>query len=121
MFEKALRAFARRDLKQFPEDENGDVLFQIWKQGADLSGLRAVDFSLIFPTKEQAELMAARLTARDGKVRVSYFDAKACWDLCFTVKMIPSWLAISEMEDWLGEVAATYQGKCDGWGFFSQA
>lgn len=121
MFTKALRAFASRDLKRFPEDENGDVLFGIWKQGTDISDSRTVDFSLIFPTKEQAESMAAKLASREGKVRISYFDAKACWDLCFSVQMVPSWIAISEMEKWLGEVAAKYQGRNDGWGFFSQA
>ena len=120
MFEKVFRPFARRDLNQFPEDENGDVLYGIWKQGTDLAASRTVDFSLIFPMKEQAEAMAAKLSSREGNVKLSYFDAKACWDICFSVKMVPSWTAITEMEEWLGEVAAKHQGKNDGWGFFSQ-
>jgi hypothetical protein len=120
MFQKASRLFARRDLNEFPEDENGDVLFGLWKQGTDLTNSRTVDFSLIFPAKEQAESMAAKLSAREGNVEVSFFDAKACWDLCFSVQMVPSWTAITEMEEWLSVVAAPHQGKNDGWGFFSQ-
>lgn len=121
MFERIFRPFVRRDLNQFPEDDNGDVLFGIWKQGTDLTSPRVVDFSLVFPTQGQAESMAAQLASREGKITVSYFDAKACWDLCFSVTMAPSWTAISDMEEWLGSVAAKYRGKNDGWGFFSQA
>ena len=38
----------------FPDDENGDVLRLMLKNGDDLSAPREIDFSVIFPTEDAA-------------------------------------------------------------------
>ena len=119
MFTKFIRLFAKRDSQQFPDDENGDILYRIWKRGCDLSKPREVDFSMIFPEKVQAEAFAIELRASKGKIEISYFEAKSCWDLRFSPELTPSWMEISKMENSLGEAAVKYRGKNDGWGFFS--
>lgn len=43
-----------RNYEQFPDDENGDVLWDMAQDGDDLTKPREVDFSVIFPT-EKAE------------------------------------------------------------------
>ena len=111
--------FARRDMTLFPDDENGDILFGIWKRGGTLDVPRPVDFSLIFPTEEQAVAFAKDLQSRDGEVEVSYFEEKECWDLRFSPTIVPSWSNISETESWLGAAAEKYEGTNDGWGFFA--
>jgi hypothetical protein len=119
MMKRVARTFTKRDMTRFPDDENGDILFGIWKRGGDLDAARTVDFSLIFPTEEQAVAFAKELESRNGEVEVSYFEDKECWDLRFSPTMVPSWKNISDTENWLGAAAARYKGKNDGWGFFS--
>jgi hypothetical protein len=119
MITRLLRSFGRRDRDCFPEDENGDILFGIWKEGGDLSTPRPVDFSLIFLQKQQAEAFAQLLASRKGKIEVSYFEEKRCWDLRFSPIMVPSWANITKMERWLGETVQEYEGENDGWGFLS--
>jgi len=119
MLKKVSRLFAARDSARFPDDENGDILYGIWKDGGDLDTPRQVDFSLVFPTREQANTFAQQLSGRKGEVEVSYFEAKSCWDLRFSPTLIPSWQKISEMEAWLGETAEKLEGRNDGWGFFA--
>ena len=36
-----------RDYQQFPDDENGDVLWQMYEDGNDLSDLHEVEFSIV--------------------------------------------------------------------------
>lgn len=113
------RMFATRDMTRFPDDENGDILFSIWKHGGDLDAPRPVDFSLIFRTEEQALAFSKDLESRRGEVEVGYFEEKECWDLRFSPTMVPSWKNISDTESWLGAAAAKHEGRNDGWGFFS--
>lgn len=121
MITKLLRSLSKRNPQDFPSDENGDILFRIWKRGADLSTLRTVDFSLIFPTKEQADRFATKLKLEEAEVdiKVSYFEAKTCWDVRFSPRLIPSWRNITEMEERLARSSEAFDGRNDGWGFFS--
>jgi len=118
MLKKISRIFSRRDLDRFPEDENGDILFRIWKRGCELDTPRTIDFSLVFPSQEQALAFASELQL-PGEVEVKFYEEEQCWDLRFSPIMVPSWTNISENEARLGEAAAKHEGKNDGWGFFS--
>lgn len=118
MLKKLLRMLTPRNLVRFPGDENGNILYAIWKAGDDLEAPRSVDFSLLFPSEEQAHAFARELSSR-GEVEVSYFLEKQCWDLRFSPVMVPSWNNISEAEVSLGKAASNYEGSNDGWGFFS--
>ena len=119
MLTKLLRTFANRDPQTFPDDENGDILFSIWKSGTDISTSRTVDFSIIFPTEELARSFAATLKPQRAEVEVCHFEAKNCWDVRFSPKLIPSWKNITESEERLSASAREFDGKNDGWGFFS--
>lgn len=119
MLKQLARVFARRDKDRFPDDENGDILFGIWKRGGDLDEPRPVDFSLLFPSRSQADAFAETLSSQSGDVEVSYFEAKECWDLRFSPVLAPSWKEISRVESWLGREAQKFSGRNDGWGFFS--
>ena len=50
-----------RDLSLYPEDENGDVLWNMLQDGDDLTIPREVDFALIFPTQDVAIAFAVPL------------------------------------------------------------
>lgn len=60
-----------RDPLLFPDDENGDVLWQMAQAGDDLSIPREVDFAVIFPSEDDALKFAVHLLRSDQKVSFS--------------------------------------------------
>ncbi len=50
-----------RDFKQFPDDDNGNVLWQMQQDGDDLSVPHEIEYSIAFSTQEQAEQCALYL------------------------------------------------------------
>ena len=118
MFKSILRSLSPRDKSLFPADENGDILYGIWKEEGDLKNPRTVDFSITFPTEKAAQNCAAVLDQKAGAIEVSYFEEKSCWDILFSVRMVPSWKNITEMEQILEKKAAPFNGANDGWGFY---
>lgn len=44
-----------RDYEQFPDDDNGNVLWQMHEDGDDLTEPHEIEYSIAFTTQEQAE------------------------------------------------------------------
>ncbi|MES1153752.1 MAG: ribonuclease E inhibitor RraB, partial [Rhodanobacter sp.] len=63
-----------RDPLLFPDDENGDVLWQMAQAGDDLSIPREVDFAVIFPSEDDALKFAVHLLRSDQKVSFSSYE-----------------------------------------------
>lgn len=64
----------KRDLAQFPNNENGDVLWRMAKNGDNLAKAREIDFSVIFPTEDAALEFAVQLLRNDLKVSFSEYE-----------------------------------------------
>ena len=64
----------KRDYTAFPDDENGDVLWQMLEDGDDLSKPREVDFPVIFPTEDAALQFAVHLLRHAQKVSFSEYE-----------------------------------------------
>jgi hypothetical protein len=58
-----------RDYQQFPDDENGNLLWQMVEDGGDLTEPYEVEFSMAFEHKEQAEKCALNLLHQEKKSR----------------------------------------------------
>jgi hypothetical protein len=59
----------KRDYTKFPDDENGDVLWQMLEDGDNLSKPGEIDFSVIFPTEEAALRFASVSSCSPGQAR----------------------------------------------------
>ncbi len=112
----------KRDFKQFPDDENGDVLWRMKQHGDNLSVAREVDFSVIFPTEEAALNFAVHLLKNEQKVSFSKYpeNDEMPWQVQAHPFMVPTHEAISGYEAQLGEDAAKFDGRNDGWGSMQQ-
>jgi hypothetical protein len=108
-----------RDFVLFPSDENGDVLWHMAQHGVDFSDLREIDFSVIFPTKENALRFAVMALQNDEKVSFSSYEGNKDfpWQVQLHPVMEPTHQNISEFEAMLEGPAASLGGKNDGWGF----
>jgi hypothetical protein len=109
-----------RDRALFPEDENGDVLWQMQKSGDNLSKKRAMNFAFLFPSEQTAKAFQSKAEALGFIVDVSYFDEKSSWDAECSIELAPTHMAVSKVERELSSLARLEKGKPDGWGCMSQ-
>lgn len=111
-----------RDLALFPDDENGDVLWNMQEDGDNLSTSREVDFSVIFPSEEAALKFAVQLLRDEQKVSFSKYDGndELPWQVQAHPVMEPTHENIIGYEEQLAEAAAKYGGRNDGWGSMQQ-
>ncbi len=56
-----------RDKDLFPEDETGDNLWHLLNQGCDLNQIFEIEFSMIFPTQQQALAFCANFVRKQPK------------------------------------------------------
>lgn len=112
----------KRDFTKFPDDENGDVLWRMQEHGDNLSARREVDFSVIFQTEEVALEFAVHLLRNDQKVSFSAYDEneEMPWQVHAHPVMEPTHENITGYESQLGEDAAKFGGRNDGWGSMQQ-
>lgn len=110
-----------RDLQRYPNDDNGDVLWQIASSGADLSYPREIDFAVVFTEEESALQFAFGVLRNYFKVQVSPYEESEVfpWQVYVHVVMQPAHAEITAFEQMLGEQAQLLGGRNDGWGFES--
>jgi Regulator of ribonuclease activity B len=112
-----------RNHELFPDDENGDILWNMGQDGDNLSVPREIDFSVIFPTEDAATKFAVLLLKNDQKVSLSPYVAnkKFPWQVQAHPMMLPTHGNVSNYEKQLGDDASKFGGRNDGWGCFAQS
>ncbi|SPL71981.1 ribonuclease E inhibitor RraB [Acinetobacter stercoris] len=107
-----------RDYEQFPDNDNGNVLWQMYEDGDDLTEPHEIEFSLAFEKQENAEKCAIFLLLEEQKISM-YLDEEVApnlWILSIHVTMEPDYADIVDLEEWFTKIAQQYQGEYDGWG-----
>ena len=107
-----------RNFEQFPDDDNGNVLWQMAEDGDDLTEAHEIEFSIAFQTEEQAEKCALYLLKEEQKISMFEDDDSdtAEWVITIYVYMEPEYLDIVDLEEWFGKIAEQHGGEYDGWG-----
>lgn len=57
-----------RDYEQFPDDDNGNILWQMVEDGDDLTELHEIEFSIAFQDQQNAEQCAMHLPIKSKKI-----------------------------------------------------
>jgi hypothetical protein len=106
----------------FPNDDNGDVLRRLQRNGDNLTKPRDVDFTVVFATEESAQEFAERFLRHGYKVSVRNSNCvqDLPWDAVVKKHMVPSHSGITQFEEELQEIAESLGGRNDGWGCISQ-
>lgn len=112
----------KRDLTLYPQDPNGDVLWELAQKGEDLTTEREIDFPVLFPTEAAALQYAVELLKQGQKVSFTAYDEDddLPWQVTAHQTMLPLHADIGELEELLDEGAQPLGGRTDGWGFYSQ-
>ncbi|TCB78498.1 ribonuclease E inhibitor RraB [Acinetobacter sp. ANC 4173] len=112
-----------RNYELFPDDDNGNVLWQMYEDGNDLTDLHEIEFSIVFTTQDQAEKCAVHLLHEEQKISLFQEEVKNdgsdLWVLNVHVNMIPEYQDVQDLEEWFVKIAEMFQGEYDGWGCLS--
>lgn len=102
----------------FPNDDTGQVLAEMHKEGIDLTVVHKIVFFQLFERKEQAQAMAEHLRekAPDMEMNIHPDETPNVWDLECTVNMLPDYDAIVAQEAQFEQIASKFNGYNDGWG-----
>lgn len=104
---------------QFPDDENGQLLREIFEEGVDLSLAHQVDFYHLFEKKDNAEQMEIAIKAAHPAVVVKVAEdeeIKGLWEVVCSLSMPLEHLLITESEQAFETIADKHNGYSDGWG-----
>jgi len=103
----------------FPNDDTGNVLAEMYAAGIDLNQEQVIIFFQLFEQQSQAQAMAKHLTEKCPEMKFSVHPDKETpniWDLDCTVPMVPSYDGIVAQEAEFELLAAKFEGYNDGWG-----
>lgn len=107
-----------RDFEKFPEDDNGNLLWQMHEDGDDLDEIHELEFSMYFKTQELAEKCAISLLLEEQKISL-YLDEEVHpneWVITIYVNLFPEYEDIVDLEQWFTKTAEQFDGEYDGWG-----
>lgn len=107
-----------RDFEKFPEDDNGNLLWQMHEDGDDLDEIHELEFSMYFKTQELAEKCAISLLLEEQKISL-YLDEEVHpneWVITIYVNLFPEYEDIVDLEQWFTKIAEQFDGEYDGWG-----
>jgi hypothetical protein len=118
---EGLVIFGQRNEDVFPLTENGDILYKMAESGDALWIERPIDYSFVFPGREEAKAFCERVAIDGFRGELSkYRGAKAySFQVEISISLAPSHNAITSFEQRLGDLAAEFNGRADGWGCFN--
>ena len=107
-----------RNFEQFPDDDNGHVLWQMFQDGNDLDDAHEIEYSIAFKSQAEAEKCALYLLAQEQKISLFEDDEaeNSEWFITIYVYMEPEYSDIVDLESWFMKIAAEFGGEYDGWG-----
>ncbi|MBV6573930.1 ribonuclease E inhibitor RraB, partial [Acinetobacter baumannii] len=102
----------------FPDDDNGNVLWQMVEYGDDLTELHEIEFSIAFQDQQNAEQCAMHLLYQEQKISLFQDDSVEPneWIITIFVTMEPEYSDIVDLEQWFSTIAEQFNGEYDGWG-----
>jgi hypothetical protein len=106
-----------RDLTLFPEDNNGNALWQLLQDGDDLTQTREVEFSVIFPSEKLALKFGQLLLENNQKLSFcpNPTDENLPWEITAYPEMAASYENITAYQHLLQTSSEALQGQFDGW------
>ena len=104
----------------FPDDDDGDVLRSLQRQGVDLSKPRSIDFYCYARDRATADQIAAFLDEYGFKSDVSDCDEPEPAPLRYSVYaatwMVPDYDALLRTQAEINDLLRQFGTHCDGWG-----
>lgn len=113
-----------RDFQQYPDNDNGNVLWALRCDGDKHEVARDIDFCLDFDSEEAALDCGAYLFKNLYRIELEEpleDDPDSSWTVLAIPHMPANYEDICGVEAHLSAVAAQFGGKLSGWGCHTQA
>ncbi len=104
-----------KNYRRFPDDADGDALFQVEAAGSDLSQEMDIDFAVLVADEAAADDVAEDAEAAGFATEVIWDDEAGEWTCYCTRTMVASYEAVREVQEELRALAAPHGGVPDGW------
>lgn len=104
-------------MTKYPKDADGDALRRVVGHGHDMTKPMLIDFAIDAPSEDIADIVIARLKAKDFVSKKSEND-DGRWTVVVPVMMMPDYDEIVFFQKVLDDDLAQFGAKSDGWGTF---
>ncbi|WP_341356750.1 ribonuclease E inhibitor RraB [Rossellomorea sp. y25] len=101
---------------KFPNDDDGQVLEMLYKEGLDFSKKHRVDFFVSIPDKKNGEALLNVLSSKGFNCELEKDDDSNDWTCYCYVSMLLEYEAIINIQNQLQSLSLHYEGYSDGWG-----
>jgi hypothetical protein len=102
--------------KKFPNDEDGQVLKMLYKEGIDFKKPQNVDFFVAIPDKRSGEAVLKVLRNAGFNCELEQDNETEEWTCYCFVKILLNYQDIIDIQKQLDELSKPYDGYSDGWG-----
>lgn len=102
--------------KKFPNDEDGQVLKMLYKNGVDFKKPQDVDFFVAVPDKKSGEAVLKALSDEGFHCELEQDEETEDWTCYCFVKMLLIHEEIVNIQKRLDELSEPFGGYSDGWG-----
>ena len=104
-----------KNYRRFPDDADGDALFQVVAAGSDLDQPMDIDFAVLVADEAAADDVAEDAEAAGYSTEVVWDEDAGEWTCYCTKTMIASYESVREAQEELRAIAAPHGGVPDGW------
>ncbi|MEJ7764442.1 MAG: ribonuclease E inhibitor RraB [Acidimicrobiales bacterium] len=101
--------------RKFPDDADGDALFQVMASGSDLDQPMDIDFAVLVPDEAAADDVAEDADAAGFSTEVSWDEEAGEWTCYCTRTMLATYDLVRTAQEELRAIAAPHGGVPDGW------
>jgi hypothetical protein len=107
-----------RDYKEFPDDDTGEALWGKKLNGDDLTKSREIEFTVAFPTENEALSFGESLLLNRQKVLLCDSNESDGYpfEIVVYVELTLTHQNITGYQELLGQYASPLNGINDGWG-----
>lgn len=118
-------------MARYPDDADGAALAALAAEGVDMSQPLSIEFAVAAPDETSAQAIGDALAKagyaaeidfdegepdEDGKVDPDDEEFGPAWTVFATIKMVPEYQRIVEIQADLDRLARVHGGQADGWG-----
>lgn len=104
-----------------PDDETGSALRRYVMEGSDLRRPMSMDFFALVPTENAGKKMVDVVQTLGFSTSVEYDQQTETWTCYCTKTIVPSYKAVTQIEEQLDLIAKGFGGRIDGFGSFGNA
>lgn len=100
----------------FPNDEDGQVLKMLYKQGVDFKEPQNVDFLVAVPDKKNGKAILETLRSDGFNCELEQDEETEEWTCYCFITMLLNYEEIIDIQKRLDELSKPYDGYTEGWG-----